>query len=213
MSPLPSSPLYRIGGRFPLLETIERIGMTSSVVRARERAIQLLAAAAPQNARILDVPCGSGPLLTDLAVALGTNAQIVGVDASPALLAQAARRTRPYPNIRLEHSAWPTALPEAPFDGAVCCLGLSVMHSWRQALAALTTAVRPGAPIMVIDWLIGPNDSFIRESYIRLGSMLANADPRRPIVSAVSDALVDPQVQAWPNGIYLIAGKTAGSRG
>ena len=80
MSNLPGSPLYRIGGRFRLLETIERLGMTSAITRAREQAVQLLATRAPADARILDVACGSGPLLEGLAPALGADSLIVGVD-------------------------------------------------------------------------------------------------------------------------------------
>jgi SAM-dependent methyltransferase len=206
MSSLPKSPLYRIGGRFRLLETIERLGMTSAITRAREQAVQLLTTKAPADARILDVACGSGPLLEGLAPALGTDSLIVGVDESPALLAQAARHTSMHRNIRLYRASWPSALPEAPFDGAICCLGLSVMRSWRNGLLALTASVRPGSLIVIIDWLTSPSDSLIGGSYIRIGSMLAGAQPQRPIIAAACDVLVDPWVKHWSNGVYLIAG-------
>jgi ubiquinone/menaquinone biosynthesis C-methylase UbiE len=207
MSNLPGSPLYRIGGRFRLLETIERLGMTSAITRAREQAVQLLATRAPADARILDVACGSGPLLEGLAPALGADSLIVGVDESPALLAQAARRrTSLHRNIRLYRASWPSRLAEAPFDGAICCLGLSVMRSWRNGLLALTATVRPGSPIVIIDWLTSPSDSLIIGSYIRIGSMLAGARPQRPIITAACDMLVDPWVKNWSNGVYLIAG-------
>jgi SAM-dependent methyltransferase len=208
MSNLP--PLYRIGGRFRLLETIERLGMTSAITRARERAVDLLATRSPVDARILDVACGSGPLLEGLAPALGADSLIVGVDESPALLAQAVRRTRMHPNIRLYRATWPSRLPEAPFDGAICCLGLSVMRSWRYGLLALTATVRPSSLIVIIDWLTSPSDSLISGSYIRIGSKLAGARPQRPIIAAACDALVDPWVENWSNGVYLIAGSAPG---
>lgn len=211
MNGVQTSPLYRVGGHFRLLEAIERIGMTSAITHARRRAVEVLTASTPPNGRLLDVPCGTGPLLIDMAAALGPDALIVGVDQSQHLLRQADRRARNHGNVRLHCADWPTELAEAPFNGAVCCLGLTVMDSWEEALDALITAVLPGSPVVVIDWLTGPSDSALLKSYVRLGSAIANADPRRPVISSVSAALSDPWVETWPSGVALIGGTAPGA--
>jgi SAM-dependent methyltransferase len=199
--------LYRFGARLRLLEAVERVGMGRALRDARRRAVEL--AVPGPGARVLDVACGSGPLLPALAERAGPDGLVVGVDPSAPLLDQAQRRTRALGNVKLRRVAWPALLDEVPFDGAVCCLGMSVIPDWRDGLEALVASVRPGGPVVVVDWLLDPGQPAPLRAYIRAGSAVAGADPARDVVGAASELLRDARVERLPMGLWLAAGSVA----
>ena len=132
------------------LEALYRI---SDVVRRRALVRSFLAAAAGD--RILDVGCGPGFLCVELQQEVGPAGSVVGVDASPAMLALAARRCDGQGNVTL-HRGDATSLPvaDAEFDGAVCVQVLEYVADVPAALGELYRAVRPGGRVVVwdIDW-------------------------------------------------------------
>ena len=199
-----TSVLYRYGRARPL-EAVERVGMTGALREARRRAIDHLRGV--YGGSVLDLACGSGPLLGDLSRVVGPEGLVVGVDASAPLVREAERRTASLGNVRLRNASWPAPLEEAPFDGAVCCLGMSVIPEWEAGLEAVTAAVRPGGPIAIVDWLVDDGDGVPLRAYVRVGSWLAGADPGRPIAERACELLRDARVERLPVGLWLVTGR------
>src|SRR4051794_3724411 len=96
--------------------------------------------------RILDAACGTGRHSAWLA---GRGHDIVGVDASSAMLAKARARL---PRARFELGdlvALP--LPDGSVDAALCALALVHLLDLRPAMAELARVVRPGGRIVISD--------------------------------------------------------------
>jgi SAM-dependent methyltransferase len=95
---------------------------------------------------VLDVCCGTGLLAVELA-ALGY--QVVGLDASEAMLARARRRLRP--EVRLVRSTLPALAVTGEYDAAVCTfdgLNYLTLADLRSTFAALSLRIRPAG------WLV-----------------------------------------------------------
>ena len=75
--------------RAPVYETGYRGQLHADIVT---RALDLALARCPSPARILDVGCGTGQLLRDLARRLPGAATLTGIDAAPAMISQARAR-------------------------------------------------------------------------------------------------------------------------
>lgn len=98
----------------------------------------------PPGGRVLDLACGDGCHLSWLRELV---AEAVGVDRSPALLAEARARG---PRVVLADAA---ALPlaDASFDGAWCANSLSSLPDPDAALRELRRVVRPGGRVAVLE--------------------------------------------------------------
>ena len=101
--------------------------------------------------RVLDAACGPG-LVSALLRRRLPGAKLVGVDLTPAMLAE-ARRVEGLRLLRASVEALP--FREASFDGAVCSLALHHTHP-RRALSELLRVVRPGGKVVVPDVGIAP---------------------------------------------------------
>jgi SAM-dependent methyltransferase len=98
--------------------------------------------------RVLDVCCGTGLLAAELA-ALGY--QVVGVDASEAMLARARRRLGHGSEAQLVRSTLPALAVTGEYDAAVCTFdGLNYLTpaDLRSTFAALSRRIRPAG------WLV-----------------------------------------------------------
>jgi ubiquinone/menaquinone biosynthesis C-methylase UbiE len=96
--------------------------------------------------RVLDAACGTGRHSEWLAA---HGHEVVGVDASPDMLAKARAKL---PQARFEVgdlAALP--LPDASVDAALCALALVHLPDLRPALAELARVVRPGGRVVVSD--------------------------------------------------------------
>ncbi len=100
--------------------------------------------------RLLDVGCGTGMLLGELARNV-PQARLAGVDPVPEMLAIARRRLPP--TVELGRS-WAEELPfeSARFDAVTCC---SVFHCVTEPMATLREmrrVLRPGGRLVLTDW-------------------------------------------------------------
>jgi SAM-dependent methyltransferase len=102
--------------------------------------------------RVLDIGCGNGALA--LAVAPRV-AEVVGLDISGPLLADAARRAADagLDNVRFEKGdAQVHALPDASFDAAVSRFGVMFFEDTAAAFANIARMVRPGGRFVFTCW-------------------------------------------------------------
>ncbi len=105
--------------------------------------------------RLLDLGCGTG-LSTQALLEVMPNAQIIAVDASTAMLAEARRKTWP-PNIRFVH-ARAEELSHAgvvgPFDGILAAYLVRNLPNTDAGLRAMLQLLLPGAPLAVHDYSV-----------------------------------------------------------
>jgi ubiquinone/menaquinone biosynthesis C-methylase UbiE len=136
-----------------LVERLEQLYATRDVLRRRELVRAALGARAGD--RVLDLGCGPGFYVTELADVVGRDGRVVGVDVSADMLAVAATRTEGHDNVEL-HEANATALPvpDASFERALCVQVLEYVQDVSAALRELHRALRPGGRVLVwdVDW-------------------------------------------------------------
>src|SRR4051812_29630711 len=86
----------------------------------RRRQLVLGALDAQPGDRVLDLGCGPGFYVADLAERVGPEGAVTGIDPSAAMLAMTARRTEGATNVTLaEGGADAIPAADAAFDGAV----------------------------------------------------------------------------------------------
>jgi arsenite methyltransferase len=121
----------------------------------RRRALVREALAASPGERVLDVGCGPGFYAEELLGEVGPEGSVVGIDASPDMLAVAARRCADHANAEFREGD-ATALPveAADFDAALCVQVLEYVADPTAALAQMRRALRPGGRVVVwdVDW-------------------------------------------------------------
>ena len=104
--------------------------------------------------QVLDVGCGVGDDVRDLAGLIGDRGRVVGVDFSAAMIAEAKKRyaTSKLPIEFVEGDAQHLTFPDASFDR--CRTERMLMHldEPEQALAEMVRVVRPGGKVVVFDF-------------------------------------------------------------
>ena len=204
-------------------------GERTLYANARTRAINLLHL--QPGATVLDVACGTGRNHELIQRQIGPAGQLVGVDRSPRMLAQARQRTtrRRWTNVTLVETDVTdltrqqldragAAPPAAGFDAVLCTLGLSVIPDWRSAYRTMLGLVRPGGRIAVLDagypakaGQAGEVVAFRPTAWLLCRAFAA--DPRRQpweLVSADSDNVT---VERYTWGFIGIAAGTVGASG
>lgn len=101
--------------------------------------------------RILDVGCGTGHLSAAMA-ASGADAEVHGIDISPAYV-DYARRQYPMPGITFAvGDACGLEYPDAFFDGVLSMLVLHFVPRPQAALAEMVRVAKPGATVAATVW-------------------------------------------------------------
>jgi arsenite methyltransferase len=136
-----------------LAEQMEVVYRSRDVVRRRRLVYEALGAA--PGDRILDVGCGPGFYASELLDRVGDDGAVVGVDASPQMLAVAAHRCEGRPNVAFRQ-ADATSLPveDASFDRALSVQVLEYLADVDAGLRELHRSLRPGGRVVVwdVDW-------------------------------------------------------------
>jgi|GEM_PF-853034 len=113
------------------------------------------AAGLSRGDRVLVFCCGTGREFPAILERIGGEGSIVGVDFSPAMLAMARQNVEQgrWPNVTLLEGDVTEFEPpcEAPFDAAVCTLGLSIIPEWEVAYGNLVASVKPGGQVVIGD--------------------------------------------------------------
>jgi ubiquinone/menaquinone biosynthesis C-methylase UbiE len=106
------------------------------------------------GASLLDVGCGTGEDVRDLAQLVGPRGRVVGVDVSGAMIAEAKKRhvSSELPVEFVEGDAQNLTFPDASFDR--CRTERMLMHldDPEKALAEMVRVVRPGGKVVVFDF-------------------------------------------------------------
>jgi arsenite methyltransferase len=136
-----------------LAEQLEVLYRTRDV--QRRRALIRDALGAQPGERILDIGCGPGFYVAELLEEVGPQGAVVGLDASPQMLAVAANRCARHANAEFRE-ADATSLPveDGAFDRALCVQVLEYVQDVPSALAEMHRALRPGGRLVVwdVDW-------------------------------------------------------------
>ena len=176
---------YRSGTLYDLL-SFER-----SVYRAgRMAAIDLLGLRAGD--RVLDLACGTGLSFAPLIDRIGPTGSLVGVDASPQMLARARERVRGggWHNVRLvladAGADAGAALPppdhrwcDQPVDAVLISYALSVIPAWQPAWRNALAALRPGGQAAVVDLALPHGWAGLLAPLARLACTAGGSDPWR----------------------------------
>lgn len=186
------------------------------IVRSGQWRPAVVAAAAPgPGERVLDLGCGTGTLCAMLKRHC-PDAEIIGVDPDPAMLARAREKaaTCGLAVTLLQGSA--TALPsQAPLDRAVDTVVSSLMFHHlpragkRAALAEAYRLLRPGGKLVLADW--GPPETLLGRvgfgvTQIFDGFETTRDHARRAFPALIGEAGFDAVGEAgrWPTAVGVL---------
>ena len=119
---------------------------TRRVERKRLLTLEWLALRAGET--VVDVACGTGPMLAALAQRVGAQGRVIGIEQSPEMIVQARARVAAarLENVTLIEAPIEEARIAGPVDALLFCYTHDVLRS-RKALRNLFAAARPGARI------------------------------------------------------------------
>lgn len=102
---------------------------------------------------VLDVGCGAGQTLLQLAERVGTEGQVIGVDVAPPLLEIAGRRTEPLGQVRLiQADAQSLDLPAGSADAVFSRFGVMAFDDPVAAFANFRKILRPSGSLAFSCW-------------------------------------------------------------
>ena len=131
----------------------ERGYMMPEIVMTRARTMTALQIQAGE--RVLDVGCGMGLMTREVALAVGPEGRVVGVDSSEPMLSLARRRCADQPHVELVNSSATTLeMPDDSFDVVVCMQLLLYLPDVVAALREFRRVLGPAGRIAIIetDW-------------------------------------------------------------
>lgn len=114
------------------------------------------------GARVLDVCCGTGTLAVAAADRVGSAGTVVGIDASPEMIARARSKGAGVAQVRFEvASADALPLPDGAFDVAFCTLGIHHLPaaSRDRAIVELHRVLAPGGRLVIVEFAEGGGGS------------------------------------------------------
>ena len=133
-----------------MIAGLEARGGTRAQVRLRARFLRFVPVRRGQ--RVLEVGCGTGVVLRDLAPRVGRRGAVVGVDASRTILQTARRLCRTHPNITLRHADG-ARLPfaDAQFDAALAMTVILHVAEPLGVVREMARVTRPGGRVGLQD--------------------------------------------------------------
>ncbi|MCA9694268.1 MAG: class I SAM-dependent methyltransferase [Nannocystaceae bacterium] len=146
-----------------------------------DRVLEEVAQRLAPGARLLDVGCGGGHFLARLADA-APGAELVGLDASPGMIARARRRVADVPRLSLvEASALALPFEDRSFDVVVSLGSIKHWPDMARGLRECARVLAPGGWLLVFEGDAGFRDADVRA----LSSAWALPWPARALMAAV----------------------------
>ncbi|MFN8471974.1 MAG: methyltransferase domain-containing protein [Anaerolineae bacterium] len=147
-------------------------------------------------ARVLDVATGTGRLPLVLLQQTDFSGEIVALDASAGMLAQAQAKLAAWDGriTFLCHDATTIPFPDASFDAVTCLEALEFLASPEAALREMLRVLRPGGTLLItqrvgVDRLYFPGRVPSREAFDRHLADLGLTDLRREVWQAYYDLI------------------------
>jgi arsenite methyltransferase len=133
-----------------LSRKVESIYQTPDVVAQRRQVLENLHLAAGEQ--VLDIGSGPGLLAREMALAVGPTGRVCGIDASPAMVAMAAKRCagQAWAEFRTADAA-ELPFPDDCFDAAVSTQVYEYLPDVPATLRELHRVLRPGGRAVVLD--------------------------------------------------------------
>jgi len=197
---------------------LEHRGRNADEVAARNAYLTLLGMRPGE--RVLEVGCGTGVVLRDLARRVGPNGSALGLDPSPALLAIArelADKAGLGQSIELrEGDARVLPFGAAEFDAALAVTTLAHIPDGRRAIRELVRVVRPGGRVGIFErdpdsYIVAHPDRALTRRIVAARSdhgsadgWLARALPRLMAAAGLRDVQVRAftSIETDPAGFY-----------
>lgn len=135
------------------VEFLDRLYRTADI--RRRRALVMDALAPAEGGSVLDVGCGPGFYVSEVAERVGPEGSVTGVDQSPASLAAAAERNAGRPNVSFsEGDATALPVPDGAFDAALSVQVYEYVPDTLAGLREIHRALRPGGRVVLwdVDW-------------------------------------------------------------
>ena len=102
---------------------------------------------------VLDIGCGAGQTLLQLAERVGTEGQVIGVDVAPLLLEIAKRRTEPLSQVRLiQADAQSLDVPSESIDAVFSRFGVMSFNDPVAAFANFRRILKPSGALAFSCW-------------------------------------------------------------
>jgi ubiquinone/menaquinone biosynthesis C-methylase UbiE len=133
------------------LYSLANVYLLGQLPRFRQSAVDRLEL--KTGASVLDLSCGTGANFPLLEERIGPGGRLVGLDHTPAMLAQARRQVKEqgWDNVELvEADAASFALDEQ-FDAVLWTLAASVVPGWQLAVERAVTHLKPGGHLVIAD--------------------------------------------------------------
>ena len=133
-----------------LSRKIEALYITPEVVSQRSQVLETLALRSGEH--VLDIGSGPGLLAYAMAIAVGPDGKVCGVDVSRAMVAMSAKRCIELPWAEFRTAdATQLPYPDESFDAAVSTQVYEYVHDIPAALAELHRVLRPGGRAAILD--------------------------------------------------------------
>ena len=155
----------------------ERVYLAPEIVRQRMRTLEVLSPRTGE--RIIEVGCGPGLLVHDLATEVGAEGRVVGVDTSLPMLQLAERRCADLPQVELvEGDATNLAADDATFDAVACIQVLLYIADVDRVLDEMRRVLKPGGRIVIME-----------------------TDWRGAVLNSTTSALTDKMMAGWDQSV------------
>ncbi len=152
---------------------------TEDIKKQRHDTLQLLSVQAHES--VLDIGCGTGFLLEELAEKVTDQGQVIGIDNSHDMLSIAAKRCESYSNVTLmQGHAESLAIDSHSVDVVTCTQVLLYVTNLDQALREIYRVLKPGGRFVIVetDWrgviINNHSEALTRQMFDALDAALEN---------------------------------------
>jgi demethylmenaquinone methyltransferase/2-methoxy-6-polyprenyl-1,4-benzoquinol methylase len=160
------------------------------------------------SSRVLDVACGTGLNFDLLQEALEQKGQLVGVDFSARTLGLAHKKAvkRGWNNVQLHETDAAAYLPDEPFDAALCTFAIEIIPPYRETLAMMINALKPGGRIGIIGFRLSSRKgySLLNPIWRAMGVPFGGVDLDRDVRSLVYERCEEVFYEEVYGGFYYL---------